>query len=378
MKVLFITHYTELYGANRSLLTLLENLSRQGVHPFLLSPSEGDVTSQARRMGIPCFIIPYYKSVHFRRFTSWLKAPLRVAVNSIATLRINRLVRKQRIDIVYSNSLIFLGGAQVAKQTRRPHVWHVRELGLMENTFRYDLGIRFAKSQLARSDAVVCVSKAVANSEVLNIPGLKKHVVYNGVFSGDKMGKYPRFLFTPPATFCCVGMFTPYKNQIEVLQSLRMLREAGVDLKIVFAGEGPCVDDCMNFCREHGLSDAVTFLGYVPNPDKVYSDSHIFISPFLGEAMGRVTAEAMSHGLPVIGKNSGGTGELVEHGVNGYLYDTAEELAEFMSELAGNPSRVRELGSASLRIARDRFSTEAYVRNVRDILETVYSETGPR
>ena len=43
MRVLFITHYTDLYGANRSLLNLIDGLKQFKVKSFVLCPSEGEI-----------------------------------------------------------------------------------------------------------------------------------------------------------------------------------------------------------------------------------------------------------------------------------------------------------------------------------------------
>lgn len=59
MKVAFITHYTSLYGANRSLLNLIDGLSKyDDVIPYLISPSKGEVTKALEPRNIPIAIFP--------------------------------------------------------------------------------------------------------------------------------------------------------------------------------------------------------------------------------------------------------------------------------------------------------------------------------
>ncbi len=58
LRVLFITHYAELYGANLSLLNLIEGLDRYGIQSHVISPEQGDATPGTGRgneaSGPPC------------------------------------------------------------------------------------------------------------------------------------------------------------------------------------------------------------------------------------------------------------------------------------------------------------------------------------
>lgn len=88
--------------------------------------------------------------------------------------------------------------------------------------------------------------------------------------------------------------------------------------------------------------------------------------------MGRVTVEAMAACLPVIGRNSGGTPELIDHGETGLLYDgSIDELAAGMERLASQPDLSREMGRSGWKIAADRFVVERYVQSVERVYESV-------
>jgi glycosyltransferase involved in cell wall biosynthesis len=90
------------------------------------------------------------------------------------------------------------------------------------------------------------------------------------------------------------------------------------------------------------------------------------------EAMGRVTAEAMSACRPVIGFDGGGTPELIDHGRSGLLYrGGAEELAACMGRYAEEPGLAWRHGEAAWHQARRRHTTEAYAGHVHAILRGV-------
>ncbi|KAK6148889.1 hypothetical protein DH2020_016414 [Rehmannia glutinosa] len=78
------------------------------------------------------------------------------------------------------------------------------------------------------------------------------------------------------------------------------------------------------------------------------ADVYIMNSQGLGETFGRVTIEAMAFGLPVLGTDSGGTKEIVEHNVTGLLHPLgrpgARVLARNLDYLLQNPSARQEMG----------------------------------
>src|SRR5689334_9632922 len=60
VRIAYITHYAELYGANRSMLDLLLELRRRGeVTPFVLLPREGPLTEKLAAEHVPFAVIPW-------------------------------------------------------------------------------------------------------------------------------------------------------------------------------------------------------------------------------------------------------------------------------------------------------------------------------
>lgn len=59
MRILFITHYPGLLGANRSLLDLIEGLASYQVEAVVLCPAKGRLTEVLAQKGIPFIIISY-------------------------------------------------------------------------------------------------------------------------------------------------------------------------------------------------------------------------------------------------------------------------------------------------------------------------------
>ncbi|MEM0233350.1 MAG: glycosyltransferase family 4 protein, partial [Candidatus Nezhaarchaeales archaeon] len=90
----------------------------------------------------------------------------------------------------------------------------------------------------------------------------------------------------------------------------------------------------------------------------LYSCSHVLVLPSYFEAFPMVLIEAMASGLPVIGSKAGGIVDIVENGVNGYLFEkgSANELAEKLHLVLLDESLRHKLSINSRAIAESKYS----------------------
>jgi hypothetical protein len=65
------------------------------------------------------------------------------------------------------------------------------------------------------------------------------------------------------------------------------------------------------------------------------------------DGFGRVVAEAMTAGLPVVCGRAGGYAELIEHGVNGFLFDNETDALDIVERLAAEPAERARVGKAA-------------------------------
>ncbi len=80
------------------------------------------------------------------------------------------------------------------------------------------------------------------------------------------------------------------------------------------------------------------------------------------EAGGRVVAEAMACGLPIVCHRRGGYTEWIDHGVNGLLFDTQEEALALLLRLKNDIGMRKSLGGAARNTAEQLFSRDARER----------------
>lgn len=95
----------------------------------------------------------------------------------------------------------------------------------------------------------------------------------------------------------------------------------------------------------------VTFVGYLKGQElsTAYASSDIFVFPSATETFGLVVAEAMAARLPVVTSRVGGIPEIVNSGVNGFIFEPNddEKMTVYVKELVENPAKRLSIGEAA-------------------------------
>jgi glycosyltransferase involved in cell wall biosynthesis len=89
-----------------------------------------------------------------------------------------------------------------------------------------------------------------------------------------------------------------------------------------------------------------------------------------GEGISNAVIEYMALGKPVIANDAGGTKEIVQHGVNGYLVheESPEEIAKLIDSLLNDPEKMKQMGEKS----KARIDAEFSLDRMGDEFEKVY------
>jgi glycosyltransferase involved in cell wall biosynthesis len=106
-----------------------------------------------------------------------------------------------------------------------------------------------------------------------------------------------------------------YKSPDIVLQAIKQLREDGVNCRLTWLGDGKYMDDMIQFAKDLGIDDHVSFEGRINSGRnvRVYLDNaDIFILASKTEGLPRAMIEAMARALPCVGSRVGGIPELLD------------------------------------------------------------------
>jgi glycosyltransferase involved in cell wall biosynthesis len=392
VRIAYITHYAELYGANRSLLDLMLELRRQGaVVPHVLLPKEGPLSERLTTEGIPHRVVGwqpwmserYYMGRLHHRIGQHLRyeraARQRAASNRSALPDLLRILSDWQVEAVHVNSAAVGITGLLLKALRIPLIWHIRELPERQYLLHIDSGRRQYGRALRKATRLIAISKAVQEDIRRYAGNVSSALIYNGVLRTAAYRElaahaHERWSSDAPFTFLLAGLIHPSKGQEEAIRAFAALQRTHPGTHLVIAGDGRDTH-LRKLISELGLEGRVELTGFVKDITPLMLRAHTLLMCSRNEAMGRVTVEGMGSGLPVIGHASGGTLELVQDGRNGLLYPGGvEALAERMAALAGDPAHARALGQQAMCDAAERFSVERYAHEVLDVYRSVLSQ----
>ncbi len=141
---------------------------------------------------------------------------------------------------------------------------------------------------------------------------------------------------------------------------------------LVIVGDGPERWHAQELARSYGLEDRVFFLGLQDRMESLLPLADLVLLPSDHESFGLVALEAMSSGVPVVATSRGGTSELIENGISGFLADP-EDIAGMIAiarRVLGNPGLSRRVGASARARAEDAFAE----RKVVDQYQALYEE----
>jgi phosphatidylinositol alpha-1,6-mannosyltransferase len=177
-----------------------------------------------------------------------------------------------------------------------------------------------------------------------------------------------------------VARLVPRKGHDMVLRAVAKLGREFPALRYLITGCGPEETKLRQLAADLGISERVTFVGYVPQeklPD-YYRLSHVMVMPNREEAgdkegFGMAFLEASAAGKPVIAGMSGGASEAVSDGVTGLLIEPTDldQLAAAIRTLLLQPRMAEEMGAAGLQRARAEFDWKLRSAELREITRAV-------
>lgn len=158
----------------------------------------------------------------------------------------------------------------------------------------------------------------------------KSVVINNGLeeFWLQNTAKPKKLYNTKSVRFLCVGKIDKNKNIETTIRALKILSSKGYDVKLTIVGQ-VLDEDVFNNIRKQSF---VNILEYLPKEEllKIYRENDIFIMPSITESFGRVYAEAMTQGLPVVYTKGQGFDGIFEDGSVGYAVPSKD--AEYIAE----------------------------------------------
>jgi glycosyltransferase involved in cell wall biosynthesis len=200
---------------------------------------------------------------------------------------------------------------------------------------------------------------------------LERTVIVNG--SGVDLEQFaPSALPDSPPTFLAIARLLQEKGLREYAEAARKVKERYP--RTIFRLLGP-VDpspDGIPFdeVRQWQLHGWIEYLGEARDVRPFITDCHVYVLPSYHEGMPRSVLEAMAMGRPILTTDVPGCRETVINGENGFLVPARNSaaLAERMEWFIENPGEWARMGTASRRMAENRFDVRAINSKLMQIM----------
>jgi len=168
-----------------------------------------------------------------------------------------------------------------------------------------------------------CVAVSQSTKDDLVARGVSAkgiRVIPNGVDLTAARYGLARF---PRPTALYLGRLRAYKGIDHLLRATDRLRDRGVDLDVIVAGEGDDRSRLEGIARDLGLESRVRFAGFVTEEEKqeLLARSWLHVHPSPKEGWGLTNLEAAAAGTATVASDSPGLRDSVEDGVTGFLVE---------------------------------------------------------
>lgn len=383
MNILYITHCSTLYGANKSMFELILNMKKNyNINPIVITPNKGELNKKLDEIGIENYVVKFVWWVDFKN-SSKIKnkaKKLRYKIyNYSSTSKISEIISNKNVDIIHTNSSTIDIGSRVANKYNIPHIWHIREFGEEDYNLVYYNGIKNASKYIQdNSSKVICISKAIKNKyEEFFQDKNKLELVYNGVNKDEYFIDISNKDFESEFNIVFTGYISKEKNQLELIKALDILvnEECIENIKAYFLGDGDIeyIKYLKEYVNNRNLYNNIYFEGRVDNVKAYIEKSHLGIISSVKEAFGRVTVEYMLGGLCVVASNTGANTELISHNKDGFIYELGNinELSEQINKLYKDRYKLREISNNGQKKALYKFISDVNCENIYKIYRSV-------
>jgi glycosyltransferase involved in cell wall biosynthesis len=243
-------------------------------------------------------------------------------------------------------------------------------------------------------ERVLCVSNAIRQSMLSHL-SLSPHqiqVVYNGIdvdafpFQERMAAAASTAEAVPPMRLLYAGSLVPHKGVHVAIDALGELARqgalGGLALTVVGSGRPDYEAHLHEAVTAQGLEQVVQFVGRVPRsemPSQLAAHDVLIFPSEWPEPLARMTQEAMASGAVVIGTTTGGTGEILENGVTGLVFNPGDAvgLAACIRQLRSDPVLFTRLAAAARQRVEERFSFDRMLDQVQDALSSAAATAGP-
>jgi L-malate glycosyltransferase len=345
-------------GGERIVLRLAALLPQYGFRASILTFFAHPESPGLQSPPCPIFVLPLHRTYDLTALK--------------ASLDLKRFLREQRIQIVqtFFESSDLWGGLVAKATSSAKLIWSRRDMGILRDR-KHSVAYRLMSNV---PDRVFAVSEQVRQHciEVDGVDSSRVLTIYNGLdlSDWDSITQSAKLPGEPMIT--TVGNIRRVKGHDIFIRSAAKVLSQFPDVTFSIAGEVLEPDyfaELQAIVVELNLSDRFHFAGGITNLREHLAAADIFVLPSRSEGFSNAIVEAMAASLPVVATDVGGNAEAVQDGVSGIIVPSEDvaALSAAILQLLSDPSKAKEMGLEGKRLASERFTTDAMMKQITSV-----------
>lgn len=349
MRILFFIESLRAGGKERRIVELLKGLRQYtDLHITLVLTRKEIHYSEVHELGIPIHIIE----------RKWLKK------DPLLFFKFYHFARSFKPDVIHVWGHMVAVYAVPTKWLLRVPLINNEITDATRHTFLLGKGIVFKAS-----DSIIANTQA--GLDAYEAPTGKSKVIYNG-FNFNRLKSLEaepvirdRFNIKTKYVVAMVASFIEYKDWSTYVHAAKNVAAVRSDVTFLCIGDGD--DSVYRKVIPVELSDRILFLGRQSKVESIMNCCDVGALTtnihHHGEGISNALLEFMSLGKPVIATRHGGSVELIEPGLSGFLIEpfSVTELEEKILYLLDNSSAKETMGKLALKRVQEKFSIEGMV-----------------
>tara|TARA_B100001769_G_scaffold274382_1_gene272688 strand:+ start:263 stop:1396 length:1134 start_codon:yes stop_codon:yes gene_type:complete len=331
-KILIAHSSNDNYGSSKILISVVDIFIKNGYDIYLMLPNNGPLNDNQiiKKTNLTILNLGVFRKKYF----TILGLINRLYFIIKSSLFIKKFLKKNQIDLVYTNTSTIISPAIAAKLAGKPSIYHIHEIPYGNSIYSKFMG-NFLNHF---ADDIVSVSNAV------NKFWLSKGIISNKIkiiYNGFKLSSRPtKKIITKKIIFTSISRIIPYKGHMLMIDIFEKICKNNSNIHLQIIGDTlpeyqDYLIDLKFKIKKKGLSNNISFLGFRDDIMKILQNSSFFIhTPISPDPLPTVVFESIMNRTPVITNDLGGAYEILNNGRNGLIINNND--IELSSQLIIN------------------------------------------
>ncbi|WOC52441.1 hypothetical protein BPO_1794 [Bergeyella porcorum] len=329
---------------------------------------------------IPIFKVgtPKWKQKLIRYWLTLLALKNPQKIEQLKIKRLTNILKREKIDIALCEFLNTAASAMPACKNAN--------IAMISNVLGYEINDRTVIERFKEK------YKALAKYQAHTIPVAKDMIpklVELGFNDSDitysPIGPTEDFFKISPnyksQQFIAIGRFCETKAPHNTILAFNKASQVFPDAKLVMAGTGELMGQCLQLVEQLNIKDKVTFVGWINKEQQkqLLSESMAFVQHSVtaknGDREGTPVAilEASAAALPIISTLHAGIPDTVANNVTGFLSkeNDWESMGDHMIQLLSNKNLCLEMGEKGKKLVKENFSEKQHLHIITNIIQSI-------